>query len=311
VSELQSLSGAPENTIYSFLHKLAGADPKFVATTEVESEGRGRPRKRYSITDLGVAHLTRLNYERATRFGEGEVEKEELTAVQTEEAAPQVAPGLIKVIVADNEGIFRRGLAKSLGVEDDFRVVAQVTTTQGMKTALDKFHYSVLIFSDNLQSDLQELVGMARAFEVKLIVIADFGHDPKQYTSVGVNGVIYRNVSVESLVQCVREVSKGQSWVQETKGSQETEENDVVGARVRDRLTARELKIVALVVQGYKNKEIATQLGTTEQVIKGYLRNLFDKIEVFDREDLASHALRYRLLEENVGAAVKQREAAH
>jgi len=54
----------------------------------------------------------------------------------------------------------------------------------------------------------------------------------------------------------------------------ELTENDMVGLRVRDRLTAKELRIVALIVQGYKNKEIATQLGTTEQVIKNYLRNV-------------------------------------
>jgi DNA-binding NarL/FixJ family response regulator len=92
--------------------------------------------------------------------------------------------------------------------------------------------------------------------------------------------------------------------VQDTVESKETAENDLVGARVRDRLTAKELKIVALIVQGYKNKEIATQLGTTEQVIKNYLRNVYDKIGVSDRLELALFTIHHRILAEAAATSV-------
>ena len=54
-------------------------------------------------------------------------------------------------------------------------------------------------------------------------------------------------------------------------------EEDMVGMRVRDRLTPKEMRIVALIVQGCKNREIAIRLKTTEQVIKNYLRSIYDK----------------------------------
>ena len=60
--------------------------------------------------------------------------------------------------------------------------------------------------------------------------------------------------------------------------------------------------IVALIVQGYKNKEIATQLGTTEQVIKNYLRNVYDKIGVSDRLELALFTIHHRILNEAAAA---------
>src|SRR5258707_1287501 len=63
-----------------------------------------------------------------------------------------------------------------------------------------------------------------------------------------------------------------------------------------------ELRIVALIVQGYKNKEIATQLGTTEQVIKNYLRNVYDKIGVSDRLELALFTIHHRILAEAAAA---------
>lgn len=211
---------------------------------------------------------------------------------------------MLKIILADNQAIFRTGVAKVLAVEDDLRIVAQADNSEKMLMALEKFHASVMIFGSDLQANLQEIVEAARRLKTKLVLIADTGQDSRHYLANGVSGVIYRNVSGEALVQCVRKVNKGETWVQDTHESKETAENDLVGARVRDRLTAKELKIVALIVQGYKNKEIAVQLGTTEQVIKNYLRNVYDKIGVSDRLELALFTIHHRILAEAAATSV-------
>lgn len=211
---------------------------------------------------------------------------------------------MLKIILADNQAIFRTGVAKVLAVEDDLRIVAQADSTEKMMMALEKFHASVMIFGSDLQANLQDVVEAARRIKTKLVLIADTGQDSRHYLANGVSGVIYRNVSGEALVQCVRKVNKGETWVQDTHESKETAENDLVGARVRDRLTAKELKIVALIVQGYKNKEIAVQLGTTEQVIKNYLRNVYDKIGVSDRLELALFTIHHRILAEAAATSV-------
>ena len=114
--------------------------------------------------------------------------------------------------------------------------------------------------------------------------------------------MVYRNVTSAALVDCVRKVARGENWVQDIAVPSELTENDMVGLRVRDRLTAKELRIVALIVQGYKNKEIASQLGTTEQVIKNYLRNVYDKIGVSDRLELALFTIHHRILNEAAAA---------
>jgi DNA-binding NarL/FixJ family response regulator len=75
-------------------------------------------------------------------------------------------------------------------------------------------------------------------------------------------------------------------------------------------LTARELSIVALIVQGYKNKEIATRLGTTEQVIKNYLRNVYDKVGVSDRLELALFTIHHRILAEAAAAVTAEESPA-
>lgn len=209
---------------------------------------------------------------------------------------------MLKIILADNQAIFRAGAAKVLAVEDDFRIVAQADSKDKLEMALSNFRAGVLIFADSLKADLPHLSTIAKKNKTRMIAVADSNDDVKHLINSGIPGVIYRNVSGQALVDCVRKVAKGESWVQDTVVEAEVQESDAVGARVRDRLTAKELKIVALIVQGYKNKEIATKLGTTEQVIKNYLRNVYDKIGVSDRLELALFTIHHRILLEAAAA---------
>jgi DNA-binding CsgD family transcriptional regulator len=90
-------------------------------------------------------------------------------------------------------------------------------------------------------------------------------------------------------------------------------EEDMVGTRVRDRLTPKEMRIVALIVQGCKNREIAGRLKTTEQVIKNYLRSIYDKTGVSDRLELALFTLHHRVLAQaaaDVGSRIEAEELA-
>src|SRR5947208_15187507 len=116
---------------------------------------------------------------------------------------------MLKIILADNHDIVRTGAAKGLAVEDDLRIVAQPENSEKMMMALEKFHSSVLILSSDIHSNLPAVVESARKFKTKLVVIADSSQDSRHYLTNGVHGVIYRNVSGESLVQCVRKVNKG------------------------------------------------------------------------------------------------------
>jgi DNA-binding NarL/FixJ family response regulator len=209
---------------------------------------------------------------------------------------------MLKIILADNQAIFRAGAAKVLAVEDDLRVVAQADSPEKLKTALTSFRAGVLIFAEGLQPNLSEVVESAKKQKTRIIVVAEGPDSVSRLLQLGVHGIIMRNVSGPSLVECVRKVANGENWIQNGQAEEPVSETDAVGARVRDRLTSKELKIVALIVQGYKNKEIATTLGTTEQVIKNYLRNVYDKIGVSDRLELALFTIHHRILLEAASA---------
>src|ERR1700728_2747466 len=188
---------------------------------------------------------------------------------------------MLKLILADNQAIFRAGIAKVLAVEDEMRIVAQAQTPEQMFMALDKFRAAVLVVAAGFHNDFAAIVQGANKAKTRVIVLADTGESAQKHMSSG---------------------ARGETWVQDVAVPSELTENDMVGLRVRDRLTAKELRIVALIVQGYKNKEIATQLGTTEQVIKNYLRNVYDKIGVSDRLELALFTIHHRILNEAAAA---------
>jgi len=209
---------------------------------------------------------------------------------------------MLKLILADNQAIFRAGIAKVLAVEDEMRIVAQAQNIEQMMMAIDKFRAGVLIFASDFHPDINEVVQAAVKAKTRSVVLLDTNESAARFVAAGVNGVVYRNVTGPALVDCVRKVARGENWVQDVAVPTEMTENDMVGVRVRDRLTAKELRIVALIVQGYKNKEIASQLGTTEQVIKNYLRNVYDKIGVSDRLELALFTIHHRILNEAAAA---------
>jgi DNA-binding NarL/FixJ family response regulator len=94
----------------------------------------------------------------------------------------------------------------------------------------------------------------------------------------------------------VRRVAAGDTWLPPQLLQPQEPEEDMVGTRVRDRLTPKEMRIVALIVQGCKNREIAIRLKTTEQVIKNYLRSIYDKTGVSDRLELALFTIHHRVL---------------
>ena len=203
---------------------------------------------------------------------------------------------MIKIILADSQAIFRAGAAKVLATDDDLRIIAQCADLDRLLHAIHTFPGAVVLFSASLKPDMPGLVRALLAAGSRGIVIAENTDSATAHLQFGFRGVVFRNVSGTTLVECVRRVAAGGIWVPPQLVTPESNEEDMVGSRVRDRLTPKEMRIVALIVQGCKNREIALRLKTTEQVIKNYLRSIYDKTGVSDRLELALFTIHHRAL---------------
>jgi DNA-binding NarL/FixJ family response regulator len=221
---------------------------------------------------------------------------------------------MINVIVADHQAIFRAGVAKILAVEDDLRVVSQPNSIEQLMNSLERLRSRVLVISSGFTPDLSEVQAIARRSNVAVMVLAESSESASDYVAAGVQGVVYRSVPGGSMVEAVRRLARGETYVQLAGVDPSTSGEDMVGERVKDRLSDKELKIMAAVVRGFKNREIAQQLYTSEQVIKNALRNIFDKTGVSDRLELALFVLHHRILVQATAAVrihPQQRKVKH
>jgi DNA-binding NarL/FixJ family response regulator len=201
-----------------------------------------------------------------------------------------------KLILADSQAIFRAGTAKVLAMDEDLRIIAQCTDLDRMFHAVSTFPGSIVLFAASLRPDFTRLHALLEATGSRGIVIAENNESAGTYLQQGFRGVVFRNVTGPALGECVRRVASGDIWQPPQIMQPGAPEEDIVGARVRDRLTPKEMRIVALIVQGCKNREIAIRLKTTEQVIKNYLRSIYDKTGVGDRLELALFTIHHRVL---------------
>jgi DNA-binding NarL/FixJ family response regulator len=207
-----------------------------------------------------------------------------------------------RIILADDQVIFRAGTARVLALEEDMRIIAQCEDALRLTATIRSFQSSIVIFSTGLRLNLNTVIAELDKAGSFGILVVDKGEEIPEAIAAQLGGVVGRSITGPTLIDCVRRVARGQKCL--TAMPERTmQDHDTVGARVRDRLTPKEMQIVALIVQGCKNKDIANQLGTKEQVIKNYLRSIYDKIGVSDRLELALFTLHHRLLAEAAHAA--------
>jgi DNA-binding NarL/FixJ family response regulator len=201
-----------------------------------------------------------------------------------------------KIILADSQAIFRAGTAKVLAMDEELRIIAQCTDLERMNHAIATFPGSIVLFAASLRPELPRLRALLDSVGSRGIAIAENNETATAYLQHGFRGVVFRSVTGPALVECVRRVALGETWIPPHLMQPDSPEEDMVGMRVRDRLTPKEMRIVALIVQGCKNREIAQRLKTTEQVIKNYLRSVYDKTGVSDRLELALFTIHHRVL---------------
>jgi DNA-binding NarL/FixJ family response regulator len=118
----------------------------------------------------------------------------------------------------------------------------------------------------------------------------------------GACGIVTRAIAPDLLVRCIRKVYAGETWL-DSRGvnwvieAYRAQASQLTSPRSRLKLSPKEMRIIAGVTQGLRNKDIAQEVGTTEQVVKNYLRKVYDKLGVSDRLELALYCMHHRLLE--------------
>jgi len=227
----------------------------------------------------------------------------------------------VRIIVADSEAIFRVGMGKIFALEKDLEVVAQTDTLSQTFNVVSSTPADIVLFEAGLSPNPAESVSeVIRRSQpgTKIIVISHFTGEEEtvDYLRRGVRGILTRSVSPDLLVRCVRKVSVGETWL-DNQGvnwvieAYRTQAEHGASPKQQLRLSEKEMLIIGGVTQGLKNKDIALEVGTTEQVVKNYLRKIYDKLGVSDRLELALYSMHRRLLDGYVPLSDRDASGVH
>ncbi|MGH7312633.1 MAG: LuxR C-terminal-related transcriptional regulator [Candidatus Rokuibacteriota bacterium] len=212
----------------------------------------------------------------------------------TNGSAPSATNG--SLVIAGVDPAFRHGLLESLTVEHPSREIAEVTARPGLYHDVAALRPSVVLFDVGVRADTDAL-GMVSALSAlaKVIVLADLDDDALaiQALKAGASGFCPRDTAPALIRKAVRLVEAGEIWVgrrvllrliEELAELRADAAHDFTGA---DLLTPRERDIASLIARGESNKQIACDLSISVKTVKAHLTNVFKKLGVSTRVQLA------------------------
>src|ERR1700688_2430363 len=213
----------------------------------------------------------------------------------------------IRILIADDHPIVRDGLRKLLLLEDDFEVVGEANDGCEVLERVMEFDPDVLLLDlrmPNLDglSALQTLQQTNKRTKVIVLTASEDKNEFVQAMKLGCSGIVLKQTAPDLIVKSIRKVHSGEIWLdshttaavmRQFSTALDGGHPSASGTKGRERspLSAREREIVALVAQGYKNKEMAEKMFISEQTVKNHLHNIFDKLGVSDRLELALYAI--------------------
>jgi len=221
-------------------------------------------------------------------------------------------PDAIRVLILDDQNLFRDGIANLLSAQSGLEIVACADSATAAVDAVRKLRPDVALLgwsaaSTNSHKVFAAIQEARLQTRVIMLVDEDLKEDYLEAVRQGCCGIVPRQTSTEMLVKSIRKVHAGEFWLDRTTTAEvirrlakKTPASSNAGARLGLReqggaLSAREREIVTLVAQGFKNKEMAERMFISEQTVKNHLHNIFDKLGVSDRLELALYAIHHNL----------------
>ncbi len=217
-------------------------------------------------------------------------------------------PRPIRIVIADDHAIVREGLSKLLGAEEDFQVVGQAADGLEAVQLVQRLHPDALVLDLAMprasgMDVLRELCKLASDCRAIVLTASLERGQIVEAIQLGARGVVLKDAATALLFKSIRTVVAGQYWIGREAIS------DLVGYMRQGQaaearpvhatfgLTPRELQIVAVVVAGHTNKDIARSFSLSEDTVKHHLSNIFDKVGVSTRLELALFAIHHRLVD--------------
>jgi DNA-binding NarL/FixJ family response regulator len=213
----------------------------------------------------------------------------------------------IRILIADDHPVFRQGLIAIFRNEPAFSVVGEATDGRQAVRMIQDLHPDILLLDlvmpgmTGLET-LREVSNAATPVRTILLTAAIAKEQIAHALQLGARGVVLKDAPTNVILRSIRTVADGNFWVGQNQvaGLVEALQPYVAPAdeqsKKKFRLTSRELDVVGSVVSGFTNRDIAEKFSISEQTVKHHVRNIFDKLGVSNRLELALFAINHGLV---------------
>ncbi|NLX70805.1 MAG: response regulator transcription factor [Clostridiales bacterium] len=212
----------------------------------------------------------------------------------------------IKVLIADDHSLIRKGLEQLLELEGDIEVIGEASNGKEAVEKAIQLNPDVILMDVNMP--VQNGVNAIRELKengckAKVVVLTI--HDDQEYlveaVKVGADGYIMKDAEIDHLIKAIRDVYRGETYIQPNLTSRLIRDfekmtyHSVKKQFEENNLTQREIEVLMLIADGKNNREIADELYISEKTVKNHVSNIFRKIDVSDRTQAAIYVFKNNL----------------
>lgn len=214
----------------------------------------------------------------------------------------------IRVLLADDHALFRRGVASLLAADRDFEVVGEAVDGQRAVEMARKLMPDVILMdismpgTDGLEATRRIKAEMPYV-RIVILTVSDGERSLFEAVKNGAQGYLLKKIEPQALYATLRGVVQGEATLSRMMAAQLLEEfarmsrQPAPAAAPAAQLTAREKEVLEQVARGRSNKEIATALAIAENTVKNHLKNILEKLHLENRVQAATFALRKGMVE--------------
>jgi len=213
----------------------------------------------------------------------------------------------IRVLIADDHALFRRGLNMVLESEEGIEVVAEAEDGEDAVAKAEEFAPDVVLMDVRMPRlsgieatrTIRDIIPTAR---ILMLTVSDEEEDLYEAVKAGANGYLLKEISIEEVADAIRAVTTGQSLISPSMASKLLTEFNTLAKRAEEqfpapRLTERELEVLKLVAKGMSNRDIADHLYISENTVKNHVRSILEKLHLHSRMEAVVYAVREKLFD--------------
>jgi DNA-binding NarL/FixJ family response regulator len=214
------------------------------------------------------------------------------------------------IVISYDHALFREGLRKLLEAEPGMRIVGEAVDGEETVRVVGQLKPHVLLLDLSLPKlngleVLGELSKLGLQTRTIMLTAAIEREQVVEALQLGVRGIVLKHSALQLLLKSIRCVNEGQYWIGQEGVSdlihafrRMKASHSASAVRRNFGLSSREIEVIALIVAGYTNKDLARKLGISENTAKHHLTNIFDKLGVSNRLELVLYAVDHRLVSE-------------